>query len=506
MYDQKTHPARRGGGAWALVCLLTMTPPLSAQVPPPEGPAELSLEEALRLAREFNPDFRVQETQVESAELQVRGAWSDLMPSANVSNSYGYQASGERRVGSVVLGSQPDFVNSSYSLGLSYSLNGASLLRPGQARAQARAAQARVDGAAIGLQAEVTDLYLSVLQADAQVVQAENALERTRLNVLQAEAQVQVGAGTPLDIRRAEVQEGQAEVTLVQSQNQAIAVRNALARLLGVALPEDVSLVTDFEIFDPALDAGELIARATESNPVVRASRISAEATEVGIRQARSAYLPNVSFSAGISGSIFQARDIDPLISQEMGQQQSRFESCIQDNRLRDLLGDPPRDCAALDPTNPLVQQSVRDRIRDNNSGFPFEYRRQPLNMSMSISLPLFTGFSRSQAVQEARVAAANAHEQVRAEELRLRSEITTAVRSVETARRTVDLQERIRSTSAEELRLAQERFRLGLASSIEVADAQANLSQAERDEINALYDFHKSIAALESLVGGPVR
>ena len=75
-----------------------------------------------------------------------------------------------------------------------------------------------------------------------------------------------------------------------------------------------------------------------------------------------------------------------------------------------------------------------------------------------------------------------------------------------QTARRTAELQERIRLTAGEELRLAQERFRLGLASSIEVADAQANISQAERDEITALYDFHQSIAALESLVGDTVR
>src|SRR5690606_16665200 len=122
------------------------------------------------------------------------------------------------------------------------------------------------------------------------------------------------------------------------------------------------------------------------------------------------------------------------------------------------------------------------------------------------ISLPLFTGFSRRNQVESARIAAANANEQVRAQELMLRTQVHNAARNVETARRTAELQGRIRATSAEELALAQERFALGLASSIEVADAQANLSQAERDEITALYAFHRSIVALEALVGGPVR
>jgi outer membrane protein len=504
---------RRGWGVLALAAVCATGPlgaaPLGAQegrAGIPSGPAALTLEEALGLAREYNPDFRVQETQIQTADLQVRGARGDLLPSASVSNSYGYQASGERRVGSVALGTQPDYYSSSYNLSLSFSMNGTSLLRPGQARAQARAAEARVDGAALGLRAQVTEAYLSVLQADAQVRQAETALERVQLNVLQASAQVQVGVGTPLDIRRAEVQEGQAEVQLIQSQNQATAARLALARLLGVALPEEVQLVTEFELFDPVMHVEDLLATALETNPVLRASRLSAEATAVGIRQARTQYLPNVSLSAGVSGSIFQAGNLNPLIAQELNSQVGRYESCLQDNRIRELLGDAPRNCAALNPADPAVESAIRSGVEDRNSGFPFGYRRQPLSMSISFSLPIFTGFSRRQAVEEARVATSNAREQVRSEELRLRSEVGTAVRFVETARRTVELQERIRATATEELRMAQERFRLGLASSLEVADAQTNLSQAERDEINALYDFHKSMAALESLVGGAVR
>lgn len=494
--------------AWSLLALLLLLAPhsLAGQAAFQQGPEDLSLDEALRLAREFNPDFRQQESQLESARWQVRSAWGDLMPNANVSNSYGYQASGERRLGSVVLAQQPDFVNSSYNLNMSYSLNGTSLLRPGQARVQERAVEARVSGAAMGLQAEVTNAYLSVLQADAQVVQARTALERIQLNVRQAEAQVQVGAGTPLDIRRAEVQEGQAEVQLVQSENQAAAARLALSRLLGVELPEDVQMVTAFDLFEPELEVDALVNQAMGGNPVLRASRLSVEAADTGVRVARTQYLPNLSFSAGVSASVFQARDLDPLISQEMSSQGGRFDSCIQDNRIRDLLGDPPRDCASLNPQNPLVEQQIQQRIENQNSGFPFGYQRQPWNLSMTISFPIFTGLARQQQVEEARVSANNAREQLRSEELRLRTEISTAVRAVQTARRTAELQERIRLTAGEELRLAQERFRLGLASSIEVADAQANLSQAERDEITALYDFHQSIAALESLVGDTVR
>ena len=103
-------------------------------------------------------------------------------------------------------------------------------------------------------------------------------------------------------------------------------------------------------------------------------------------------------------------------------------------------------------------------------------------------------------------MAAANAERLVRTEELRLQAEVEAAVRTVQTAQRTAELQASIREMATDELTLAEERFRLGLASSIEVVDAQANLSQAERDEISAVYDFHVSFAALEAMVGVPLR
>jgi outer membrane protein len=40
----------------------------------------------------------------------------------------------------------------------------------------------------------------------------------------------------------------------------------------------------------------------------------------------------------------------------------------------------------------------------------------------------------------------------------------------------------------------------------VEVTDAQTSLSEAERAEIAAIYDYHQSLAALEALVGTSLR
>ena len=495
---------RLAGAFSLLVSGLAIVSPVQGQAP--VQITELSLEDAIRIAHENNPDYRNQASALEILPWRERRAWGAFTPSAQISNRFGYTAGGERRFDDVSFGTQPAQLQSQYSLGLNLTLNGSAFYIPGVVSAQEDATVAQVDGASAALVDQVTRAYLAVLRADEELRQARAEVERTGAYVAQAEARVAAGAATPLDIRRAEVQEGQAEVTLLRAENSVVTTRLALLRILGAEIPVTVALTTRFEVFDPALDTNALLELALQENPALRAALSQATVTRRQTRIAQTQYLPSLSLNAGWSGFISQADRIGPLVDSRLAQLSGQFEGCQQNNRILALLGDPPSDCSRFDVSDPTVAEGVRQQLRAANEGFPFGWDSQPLSLSATVSLPLFNGFARELAVQEARVAEDNAQRQVAAEQLRLRSEVETAVRSVETAQRTVELQGRIRETSAEELRLAQERFRLGLASSIEVVDAQANLSQAERNEISAVYDFHDAFTALESLVGTSLR
>ena len=107
---------------------------------------------------------------------------------------------------------------------------------------------------------------------------------------------------------------------------------------------------------------------------------------------------------------------------------------------------------------------------------------------------------------EEARVAAGDAELAVRAEEQRLTRDVRTALLNVQTAFRTAELQRQVAENASEELRMARERFRLGAANSLEVVDAQTRLAEAERAVIDAVYSYHKSLAALEALAGRSLR
>jgi outer membrane protein len=504
-----TRTLRRFGRALALGALAfasVLAPAQLAaqqQASATDGPV-LTLQEALALAREQNPDFQAQLNDIDVARWQVRSARANLLPSANLSNSFGYTASGERRFESVGFGVQPAIYSSGYDLGASLDINGSKLLQPTVARANMRATEQRIVGAAANLESTVAQQYLAVLRAQETVSQAEREVARTAEHVRLAQARLDVGAGTPLDVRRAEVQQGQAEISRVNAENNYANAILALSQTVGTMLPENVRLASDFAVFEPQWQAVDLVALAERENPNLQAARASADASSTAVRQARSSYLPSLRLSVGTSGSVFEASTIEPFVQSDLETLARQRSGCLDQNVMRQQAGLAPVDCA--DPADPAVIAAIRSRYESQYSGFPFSYDRQPMSARMTISLPLFTGLTRQLQVEQARASAMDARHQVRAQELRLQTDVATALRNLQTAYRTVHLQEVVRTAAAEELRLAEERFRFGAASSIEVTDAQTRLSEAERSQIDAVYNFHQSLAALEAFVGRPLR
>jgi outer membrane protein len=483
-------------------CAAVIPAALNAQQAEPA----LTVQAAVETALEHNPDYRAQRNDVEAARWNVRAAYGSLLPTASASSSFGYSAAGPARVGVFELGRQDESYSSSYSAGITYSLSGATLLRPASARANARATDARVAGGEASLVSNVVQQYLAVLQATDEARQATRELERTAEHVRLAEARLRVGSGTSLDLKRAEVQEGQARVRVLQTEHAAAAAKLSLEQILGVRLEPGTRLISEFGLFEPHWGEEALLEEALRLNPGLVAARSSADAARVGVQSARSAYLPSLSFSLGVSGYTRRLGSIDPLIENQLAGMAQQFEGCQRDNRLRQLIGDPPRNCAAYDPAAPGLEAALRREFDQQASKYPFGYDTQPLGASLTFSVPIFTGMSRQNQVAQARLTADNARLQSRAHELRLRSEVAGALQSVETAYRTALLQDQVRETATEELRLAQERFRMGAASSIELTDAQTNVARAEQDQIAAVYGFHRSVAALEALIGRPLR
>jgi outer membrane protein len=469
------------------------------------GPA-LTLQQAVQSARENNPDFLQTANDLRTARSATRAARWDLLPTANASSSLGYTASGEARAGTYQLAaSQPAFYTSGYSVSLNYQLSGSKLLATSVARAQQAATQQRIAGSEASLVGQVVQQYLSVLQAQEQVAQADREVARTAEHVRLAQARLQVGAGTPLDLRQAEVQKGQADVKALQQRAALETERLKLGQVMGAPLAPGTQLTSRFELFQPHWAADSLVQIATRNNPTVLAARASVAASRTQIRSARTAYLPSLSMRVGVDGYAQRSGDETGLYNQALAGAQSSYAACQRDNLINQAIGMAPKACGG-NPSDAAYQSALRGLIGDQNGKFPFRYTRQPLGAQFVVSLPVFSGTSRQHQVEEARVGAEDAELQVRSLELRLQAEISAATLNLNTAYSTAQLQAQVKQKAAEELRLAQERFRYGAANSIDVTDAQTSLALAEQSEIDAIYNFHKSLAALEALIGQPLR
>lgn len=472
----------------------------------PRSPTTLSVDEAIALARENSPEFLIQRNDQDLARWAARNAYQEFLPSAFASTSVGYQASGTQRFGSEVFGERPAYYSSDYRFGLQYDISGAKLLRPSLARSRARATESQVSSADARLVADVTQQYIAVLEAQEEVAQADRELVRVGTQLRLAHARHQAGVGITLDVRRAEVQQGTAEVRRLRAQNAVALQMLTLGQRIGVPMDTTTRLTSRFDLFEPNFDAAALTQEALRNNPALLSARATSDAAATDVRIARTAYLPNLSFGLGIGGSVYQAGNVDPLVRQQLGQLGGAFTRCQEENVLRGRVGLESRDCNLFNPENPLVREQVRSGIEAENRGFPFGYTTQPATASMTVSLPIYTGLGRGLSIQQARVNEEDARLQVRAQELRLQTEVAASVQNTRTAYQAALLERRVRETAAEELRLAEERFRAGVANSVEVVDAQTRLREAEQREINAVYNFHRSLALLEALVGQPLR
>jgi outer membrane protein len=486
----------------------------STRAIPPASSVSLSLDEALRQARAHSPTYRQTLNDAAPARWGVRNAYGSLLPSVSASTDVGYTGSGRSNFGGGLTLPTSAFLTSGYSLGLEWQLSGRTLTAPAQQKALQRATDEDISGAGVALTSEISTQYLNTLQAVAQVQVATQQVKRNEDFLALARARHQVGQATLLDVRQAEVTKATSDVALlraVQAENEA---KLDLLRRMGVEPPvpiEQIVLSDSFPVTTPTFQLDSLLALADQHNPALRSLQAREHAADLDVRAAKADFLPSLSLRAGWSGFTQQFTNEDLLVQQTLTDAQAQAADCQFDNSVKSALslGGEVSNCYS---SNGLVDggatllDPVAQQIRNDNSVFPFHYTGQPFGANLTLSLPIFTGFSRSLRLSQARAQQDDADEEVRARRLAVRTEVHARYLALNTFFQAIAVQVASREAARDQLRLAQERYRLGAGSALEVSDAQNAVQQAEGDYITAVYDYHKAIAALEAAVGSSLR
>jgi outer membrane protein len=462
----------------------------------------LTLDEAISLARRNNPVFLSQSSNRRTADAAVRSARGALLPSADASFGTRYQQGGQQVFNGLSFSNSSDAVQSSYGLNLNYRVNTATFVNPKAAVANREAVEADISGSSEQLRAAVTQQYLSVLQAKARSALQDTLVKTAESQLELAKAKLTVGMGTSLDIRRAEVALGQSQVALLTARNNVEVEKLRLFQQLGVTQPADVQLTTDFPVNPPNFSVDSLLELARRQNPAILALRSRERAATLNVRVAKAAYTPTLSVSTGWGGNSYQYTNSDYLVDQARGGVMSQLASCLAQDSIRTRVGLASANCN----TRYVFTDAQAAAIRSSNSQFPFKFERSPLALTASLSLPVFDNFNREERVQRASVEREAAAYNVKAKDLAMTADVTQAYLTLKTAAQTVALQEQNATKAQEELSYAEERYKVGASTFLDVVTSRGTYEQALIDRVNAVYDYHKAYAALENAVGRPLR
>ena len=466
-------------------------------------PATLTLDEAVQLARRNNPLFLQTVNARRAADANVRQAYATFLPSVNANMSGRLQKTGTQFFQGVALANSSDVLTSGYGIGLNYTINSDILFGPKVVRADQDAAEANVASAAELMRSTVAANYLLVLRGKALAALQDTLVLTSKGQLELAKARQAVGAATILDVRSAEVTLGRSEILALQAHNAAEVQLLRLFEQIGIPKPDSVELTTRFTVEPITFKLDSLLQLARSTNPTLLASRARERSASTTMRGRQGRYLPTLNFSTGWGGQTSALAEDAAAVSQARAELEGDWRSCVRTDSLRTGAGMPSLNCGAAAPT---FTPDMEAAVIAENSRFPFDFRKSPRSYSVFISMPIFDNLQRETLLQQSIIQRDNARHIVRQTELALTSNVTEALRNLQTAARTVELNNVNAAAAREQLSFAEERYRVGAATFLDVTTSRGVFEQAQIDRLNAIYDYHRSFAALENAVGRPLR
>jgi len=424
----------------------------------------LTLDECVATALRDNSTLRNAERRAQIAGTNVMTARASVMPTLSASLSSGKFEQGERTLlGDVPVGidpvtgevkyerrtiTQPGYSTNSNSAQLNAGLLlfdfGASWNRIRQANAAEDASTKTFHSAKQNTILQVNQRYFGYLKEVQLLAVAEEAAKSSEEQLKRTESMYEIGSVAQGDVFRARTQNGLDRISLITQKNLVNNARNFLNVAMG--RPADAELnVVDVED-DPQFrdyNLEEVVRVAVEKNPELQSVQFEMKRAQLGKRVAQSAFLPSFSIGGNYSRS------------------HNEF------NRVYSDFG-------------------------KNWSG----------SVGLSMRVNLFNGFA-DQANVEREVLNYNIAQEDYQNRLRnLRLEAEQALLSLQAWKEITAINKDNLISAQEDLRLAQERYRVGAGTLLDIITAQVNVTRSKSTLVRAKYDSKIAYAQLQATMG----
>lgn len=332
------------------------------------------------------------------------------------------------------------------------------------------------DNADINLRATTINTVANTRNAYWDLVYATQAVDAARQSLALAQklvednkSRVEIGTMAPIDVVSAQSEAASRQLALVQATANRQTAEIALKQLLVSGTSDPLWNATLNPTDRPPAVAGEninleaAIRDALDKRTDLQQARNNLKSSDVSMRYLHNQLLPDMNLNAsygsnGTGGTILE--------------------------RSRELGG-------AIINTVPGGYKDALAYLRKLD--FP------AWNVSVNISYPLGTS-SADASYARAKVQYEQSKAQLRAAELRVATDVTNAVLSVNNNLQQVQASGASRELAQKKLEAAQSKFEVGMATNYEVVQAQRDLADAQNAELRAILNYRKSLVDFQRL------
>lgn len=135
-------------------------------------------------------------------------------------------------------------------------------------------------------------------------------------------------------------------------------------------------------------------------------------------------------------------------------------------------------------------------------SSFDFPPRDEAWSLRLTASVPIFNGLARETNIARARVAERNAQARERDARIGVRIAAEDATREIAAAERRVEIAARAVVLAQEDLRVQEERYRIGNSTILDLQTSQVALAEAETASVRARQALATAVGQLEAVLG----
>ena len=145
---------------------------------------------------------------------------------------------------------------------------------------------------------------------------------------------------------------------------------------------------------------------------------------------------------------------------------------------------------------------SVTAQYSRSLAGAEFDNLESSWSGRISLSWNIFNGFGRETSVVQSRARQETAQARIADTRRQINAQTTQQFAALRSAAIRIQIAEASLAAASEDLRVQQQRYRLGAATIVEVMNSQVNVDQAEVDGVQARLDYLLAKAQIEAIVG----